>query len=279
MSRPAITMSKLGSYGRLGNQMFQIAAILGQFDRYTPRVPGWGTNDYNKWNYASYFPRLITHPPTEEYPIYREPQFSYSRIPDPAGRGIDLSGYFQTEKYFENFRHGVRESFTFRDDIIGTVKYLYLGVEWDKTCAIHIRRGDYVEKQDYHPLISPSYYKKGIEMTPATFYLVFSDDLEWCKKLDIWPPNTIFARTCPEYYPQEIIDLCAMSMSRYHIIANSTFSWWGAWLAEQRDPSTKIIYPTPWFADPSLDTRDLIPNRSSWTSLPARNLPAGLLQG
>ena len=186
LRRPCITSSRIGSNGRLGNQMFQIAAVVGQQDRFEIRLPGWGRTEHNPWNYASYFPHLITYPTRETLPIWEEPHFHFAPIPE-NGKGWDLSGYFQSEKYFESFTKEVSQAFTFREDIVKEIKILYPDIKWSEACAIHIRRGDYVQKQDCHPLLSSFYYQQSISLINTHTYLVFSDDLEWCQAAPFWP--------------------------------------------------------------------------------------------
>ena len=101
-----------------------------------------------------------------------------------------------------------------------------------------VRRGDYVSNPN-HPLQTVEYYQRALEMLPDLDVIVFSDDPDWCNAQEIFQPdrfsisesNTVDA------------DLCLMSLCKYHILANSSLSWWGAWLAK----SEKIIAPKNWF--------------------------------
>ena len=104
--------------------------------------------------------------------------------------------------------------------------------------SLHVRRGDYVSNP-HHPVQTVEYYQRALEMLPDLDVIVFSDDPDWCKSQEIFQPdrfsisesNTVDA------------DLCLMSLCKYHTIANSSLSWWGAWLAK----SEKVIAPKNWF--------------------------------
>jgi hypothetical protein len=135
-----------------------------------------------------------------------------------------------------------------------------------ESVALHIRRGDYVtlpSASSYHGLCSLQYYERGIDCikqnvkTPVFF--VFSDDIEWAKNnLNIDAPVHYVDKIQPAHCDMRLMRLC-----HHHIIANSSFSWWGAWLAENLDKT--VIAPRQWFNHSDNDTRDLIPE--SWNLL------------
>jgi hypothetical protein len=117
----------------------------------------------------------------------------------------------------------------------------YSDILFENTCSIHVRRGNYVERQDFHPLQSIDYYKQAISIIGEnTLFLIFSDDIEWCESNLDFIKNKIFISGNLDYQ-----DLYLMSMCNHNIIANSSFSWWGAWLNNHKDK--KIIYPSLWF--------------------------------
>jgi hypothetical protein len=185
---------------------------------------------------------------------------------DPAILNIKdnvyLDGYWQSEKYFIDIEQIIRREFTFKVDPTERNRQTSNIIASSESVAVHIRRGDYVtlaQANSFHGLCPPEYYqlaadeiKKQVNM-PVFF--VFSDDIEWVKdnvKLDY---KTIFIdHNDPD---QGYEDLRLMSLCRHHIIANSSFSWWGAWL----NPSPKkiVVAPRIWFQKASQDTRDLIP--------------------
>jgi len=248
-----ITFSKLGKYGRLGNSMFQVAATLA------------AAQDQNKkalfptWSYAKYFQGLI--PQHSNYFIqfppmftYNEPRFTYDKIP-MLTVNTDLRGYFQSEKYFAKHSGMIRRLFKPTDDIALKLKKEYKGLNFKNMVAVHVRRTDYLELADYHPVCEKEYYADAahamIKENPNVSFLVFSDDKEYCKKL--------FGELVGWYVIEgnsDIDDLFLMARCRYHIIANSSFSWWGSYLAKSR----LTIAPKKWFgpSGPS-STADLIP--------------------
>ena len=134
--------------------------------------------------------------------------------------------------------------------------------------SIHVRRGDYVSDaitQEIHGLSPLEYYAAAIQhiahVAVQPHFFVFSDDPSWVRQnLHIdYPTTYVEHNTADRNYE----DLRLMSLCRHHIIANSTFSWWGAWLGSNR--AKMVIAPKRWFNTPDKDTRDLIPR--SWIQL------------
>jgi hypothetical protein len=121
--------------------------------------------------------------------------------------------------------------------------------------GLHIRRSDYVQKQNYHPLCTLDYYKEALEKLPKKVpVVVVSDDPEWCSDQSIFDSDRFLISESDD----NIVDMCILSTCKYHIIANSSFSWWGAWLAN----SEKVIAPKVWFGPAAnLDDSDIVPER------------------
>ena len=120
------------------------------------------------------------------------------------------------------------------------------------TCSIHVRRGDYLNLSEHHPLCDIEYYKDAMEHMPNdTVYLVFSDDISWCKE-NFLGDNYIFIED-----NSDIFDLYLMSLCHNNIIANSSYSWWGAWLNNNKNKI--VVSPKMWFgpAKVGLDTKDV----------------------
>lgn len=239
-----ITFSNLGNFGRLGNQLFQIAAVLGASKSQLKSAK------FNKWNYSDFFKNPIdqTLDPSEIKNIYRERGFNYTPI--PVMNDMDLIGYFQSEKYFLNAKDLVMYHFDFSD-------HLYDGKidESVESCSIHVRRTDYLKFSEYHPFPGMDYYLRSIEKMREfgikKFYL-FSDDIDWCMKTFSGHNDIEYIRGNPD-----IKDMALMSQCKNNIIANSSFSWWGAWL--NKNPDKIVIAPSVWFG-PSMksgSTRDL----------------------
>ena len=152
---------------------------------------------------------------------------------------VDIFGYYQSHKYFDHIEDEIREDFTFDADLVKSCKeFLEYTYVYRDVIALHIRRGDYVSNPN-HPSQPILYYQRGLEMLPDLDVIVFSDDAEWCKQQEIFSSDRF---SISEGNTTDA-DLCLMSMCQYHIIANSSFSWWGAWLAK----SKKVIAPKNWF--------------------------------
>jgi Glycosyl transferase family 11 len=261
-----ISFNLLGQRGRLGNQMFQYAALKGIADKHGYEFTIPNSNGANEWTDHLLFNAFELSSLKNVGSIntnlqLKENSFSFddnilSNCPDD----VDLIGYFQSEKYFEHVAGDLRKDFTFKQETrdwanknIQQIK----DMSSDKLLSLHIRRGDYVVQQSHHPLCSLEYYEKALSLMPKdVFGIIFSDDLDWAYEQDVFDKTRFFF---PPKSNNNIQDLCLMSMCDYHVIANSSFSWWGAWLAD----SEKVIAPKEWFG-PSYSghgTEDLIPAR------------------
>lgn len=188
----------------------------------------------------------------QNYKVYHEPSFNYVEIPDFKS-DIKLVGYFQSEKYFTEYREEILELFSIDDESQKIITEKYSDILKLDNCSLHVRRGDFVNLQNYHTLQTIDYYKKSVEIIGENkYYLIFSDDIKWCEENLSFIKNKIFISGNYDY-----IDLYLMSLCKNNIIANSTFSWWGAWL--NRNNNKKVIIPTKWFGvnNTHLNTIDL----------------------
>jgi len=175
----------------------------------------------------------------------------YNTCPDD----VDLFGYFQTEKYFADIRDELLEDFTFLPNIYNPAKEMRDEMS-DEIIALHIRRGDYVE-QPWHGPQTTDYYETALSLLPQELpVVIFTDDPIWAFDQKLFAPD----RFSISEGNSNLFDMCLMSMCQYHIIANSSFSWWGAWLSD----SKQVIAPKRWFGPPldeKNDTKDLVPAR------------------
>ena len=178
----------------------------------------------------------------------------FNRVPDWAC----IQGYFQSEKYFKHIRDELLLDYTFQDYILNPCKEMMSQFD-EPPISLHVRRTDYTTNPN-HTAIPLKYYESALEEVPTTYdsctlpVLVFSDDPEWCKEQELFKDDRFMIAEGNSGY----VDMCLMTMCSYHIIANSSFSWWGAWLSD----SKKVIAPSGWFAESNnqlLDTKDLIP--------------------
>lgn len=240
--------------GRLANQLFQVASCIGLSRKYNVelRLP--------EWEYAPYFDADF---PTGTVPSARhiqEPGFTFS--PDfwdvqDWGRDIAVSGYLQSPKFWEGHESEIRRQFRFRADFAEACIEPFREAFDKPTIAIHVRRGDYIENPCYVNL-PPTYYILSLEHEFPDWrncnLIFFSDDIDYCKIHYQCLPNAFFSDNFVD-----IADLCLMSQCDHFIIANSSFSYWGAYLCEKE--GTKIVYPVRHFAGKLAgnSTRDLYP--------------------
>ena len=176
-----------------------------------------------------------------------------------------LLGYWQSEHYFEEVADQVRQAFHFRLPLPPADEALAQQIQSTRSVSVHVRRGDYLKKrrvEDYN-VCSENYYRRAIKAIQAqvkqpVFY-VFSDDPDWCKAQAFFPSDTIFVSG--HEGPDAYLDMQLMSLCRHHIIANSSFSWWGAWLGQDQD--TVTIAPNTWFRN--RPRPDILP--SNWMTI------------
>lgn len=195
-----------------------------------------------------------------------EPHFDFWSDFHSLHNNIYLDGYWQSEQYFIKSEHLVRNAFTFRKPLADKNLVIAEAILKVNAVSLHVRRGDYVtnSKNAFLGVCSLKYYQDAIDhiaknVQNPVFY-IFSDDITWVKDNLIvqFEKNYIDHNKGENNY----IDMQLMSLCQHHIIANSSFSWWGAWL----NPSNKkiAIAPKNWFAN-GQSSADLIPN--SWTRL------------
>lgn len=181
--------------------------------------------------------------------------------------GKTMHGYWQSEKYFQKY-HGELVKEFIPMVVSEETKQIYNNLLNSIVVAIHIRRGDYISNPNAlkkHGFCSISYYKNGIleinSKVDINTYAIFSDDMAWAKENlshFLKDSNVVWVEG-----KSAIEDLWLMTACSHHIISNSTFSWWGAWLAQSSGQI--VIAPTPWFDDLTLSSVDIIPE--SWIVL------------
>jgi len=260
-----ITHNSIGYNGRLGNQMFQYAALkalsLGTgFECFLPNhltVKPDGAYDYTNNKWLEYKLDLlecfnITSPVQENtlINIYQEKGFTFDPGISLVGDNTAIEGYFQSYKYFESFEKEIKNEFTFKPNILEKCKNIIL--KYTNPVSIHIRRGDYVKHPNYW-VVTPEYIQSALEQFSDNEYtfLIFSDDIEWCK--EIFPEGVIFMEGNNQFE-----DLCLMSLCNHNIISNSTFSWWGAFL--NKNKNRRVIAPQMWYSEYK-DLSDLYPKQ------------------
>jgi hypothetical protein len=178
-----------------------------------------------------------------------------------------LWGFWQSYKYFEMFNNIIRKDFTFKHKIpLGNEKYAREMKE-SVSVGIHIRRGDYLSNtitNSIHGVLPIQYYRDAISLIHNKYgackLFIFSDDIEWVKNFLSKEILLNDYRVVKDVHTSSHTDLFLMSQCQHNIIANSSFSWWAAWLNGNEEKM--VVAPQKWFADSSIDTKDLLPD--SW---------------
>ena len=233
--------------GRLGNSMFQIAMSIGYARKYGYK---WAVQE-RPHNNESAIHRVYPNLPKtrergltfQEHPSkfceqhkthFDNCHFDYHEIPD-KGPDIFFSGFWQSWKYFEHCKEEVKEVFKL-PHVEGYEDYV----------SIHVRRGDYVQYAGSFPPITVEFIEKAMRQIRKPKYLVFSDDIQWCKDSLSHLNNSIQKFEFSEGR-NELQDLSLMASCGHHIIANSTFSWWAAYLGH--NPNRIVVSPSAktWF--------------------------------
>ena len=255
----------LGKNGRFGNQMFQYAATKGiaanrGVDFCIPPGPvndGEFNDEENQHKLFMAF-QLSSIKEVNMFPApYRqEESFNFDEdLFNNCEDNVNLYGYLQSEKYFKHIETEIRKDFIWRDDVWNTCKEIFDEIIPDgEAISLHVRRTDQVTKSKYHPVQPNSYYEKALAKLPDVPVIVFSDEPEWCKTQEIFESDRFLISDSSD----NIHDMCLMSMCKYQIIVNSSYSWWGAWLSG----SENVIAPTVWFGEEAgLDDKDIVPDR------------------
>jgi len=259
-----LAFNHLGQLGRLGNQMFQYASLRGIAAKrnYDFGIPASNFND--EWTSHQLFevfdlPFLpkqnIKYLDMGQAPVVQEKHFHFDEVLlNQCPNDVSLLGYFQSEKYFKHIENSIKEDFAFRSHILEPCKEIF--ESFDNPVSLHVRRTDYLTNSANHHNLDMSYYEEALKHFDGRQIIVFSDDPEWCMEQSIFDSDDFIVSESGD----NKIDLCLMSMCTSHIMANSSFSWWGAWLSG----STDVIAPSKWFGPNNADkeTKDLIPE--SW---------------
>ncbi len=272
--------------GGLGNQMFQYATAFALAQRHGREVqldlrgygPGTGQPHLLRWQ----VPARPTGPGHAwRYPrpalVLARRQRWFARLWrchaetglrfDPVLRQypppLHLDGYFQCERYFAEAREPLRAQFRPRSAPTSSTRgWVERITDADDSVAVHVRRGDYLGPvhSALHGVCGASYYEAAASLvarrTGARRFFVFSDDLAWARAMLKLPGPTAHVEghtQTPEW------DLHLMSLCAHHVCANSSFSWWGAWLGGH--PAQTVVAPRRWFASPQLDAGDIVPAR------------------
>jgi hypothetical protein len=267
--------------GGLGNQMFQYACGLAAALRAGQEL-FMDLSAYAKSDFRSYELDVFGILP-KPYPGYLKPfiQSSKNSLLDPLKpikrfkekryysyyedikrlKGASyIDGYWQSEKYFVDFEVQIRETFEFKKAPDGQNTKVASQIKSADSISLHVRRTDYISNtkaNSFHGVCQIEYYKKAIELICQKIsdphFFIFSDDSEWCaQNFDFLVNKTIVSHNTGA---ASFEDMRLMSLCDHNIIANSSFSWWGAWL--NANPDKIVVAPSEWLGDKSYDTSDV----------------------
>jgi len=199
--------------------------------------------------------------------IKEKEEFRFDQNVLSAKGNVVLYGRWQSEKYFADNALDVRRAFRFRQKLSGEAASLAERIENSNSVSIHVRRGDYVNFENMKKITGGtdlSYYAQAVsyiaERIPEPHFFIFSDDIAWCRENLKIPFPVIY---CDEKTagPKNAFHLELMSLCKYNIITNSTFSWWGAWL--NANLRKIVVAPKRWFS--IAENNDTVP--SSWVRI------------
>ena len=271
-------MHTINLEGGLGNQLFMIFTALGHAFKYKTSYYfedveiQTGSRRKTYWNsilkpLQPYCKKSPLTPPTTKSYIYREPNFHYTEIP-PFYNDIHVKmvGYYQSYKYFHEYEDEIFKMLEIEKKREEVKRKINKNIDWNETVSMHFRIGDYKSLPQYHPVLSLEYYKNaltGLENKNRTvLYFCEDEDIEEVtqkvEKLIEGFPTMKFERM-ENAGLEDWEEMLAMSLCRHHIIANSSFSYFGAYFDSKKD--TQVYYPSVWFGPALADknTKDICP--------------------
>jgi hypothetical protein len=250
--------------GGLGNMLFQLATMYSYSlkHNYKPLInfTHTGTLHNGPDVYASNIFRNL-EPLSEdvEWSLYEEKDFHYTPIPQFEVDNLIFKGFFQSYKYLDEYKSQIQELFSPDNNTLDYIKSKYSFIFSEPYVSLHVRRGDYLKFSEYHYNLSVDYYLNAIDYFSGSKFLVFSDDIEWCKQ-HFKGPQFVFVEQETDY-----VDLYLMSLCTHNIISNSTFSWWAAYL--NKNPNKIVVHSDKWFGPKNEvnNIKDLFP--TNWVCL------------
>jgi hypothetical protein len=237
----AIGFSNLGNYGRMGNQMFQYAALRGianqnNFDWVVPAQEKFKDTYHSVSNIFDCFELLQARERMKdvefEYLIQEPPNNIFcSDLFYSCPDNSDLIGYFHSKRYFSSIRKIIFNEFKFLND--------NKPIDIDKYISIHVRRDDYIGFEGVCPQQPDEYYISALlNFDKKLPVIVSSDDIEWCSEQDVFSSDRFIMSGLDPYK-----DMFIMSQANGNIISNSTYAWWGAYLSKNKN----VVMPKNWY--------------------------------
>lgn len=233
--------------GGLGNQLFQISNALSKslengasllLRRHSQtQLQGNDTSKYidNVYKKINFSDLILT-----ELNI-TEKEWSYNTIKIPKDKSIQFTGYYQSSLNFKKHKQEVIECFSPSLEFKKSMIKKYKKLSNENNISIHVRRGDYLNFQNIHPVISKSYITECLNrISKYDHIFIFTDDKEWVN-------NNLFFENSTLVSEDDWVEMWIMSMCRINIISNSSFSWWGSYL--NQNPNKEVYSPSIWFGE------------------------------
>lgn len=260
--------------GGLGNQMFQYAFYLSLKERFTDVKLDITPYTVSQFHYGYELGEvfgikadlatieeihyLINNSNSKLSTIFIERQFNFDKKVFEIEGEVLFYGYWQTEKYFKSIEGIIKKEFVFKRPLDNKNIELVDQINEVNSVSLHIRRGDYVSIKNLAHICTLEYYQKAVKLikekiSKPVFY-IYSDEIEWVKENISLEEDIIFVdwnKGEDSYKDMQLMSLC-----KHNILANSSFSWWAAWLNNNKNKM--VIAPSRWFNNKTDDIRDLI---------------------
>lgn len=258
--------------GGLGNQLFQYATARAISERLQTEVKldisAYGEYKLHKYalNYFNIVENIATQKDLLDLSAKEELHFHFDKNVGKYSDNLYIKGYWQTEKYFSEISEILQQEVSVSSDLSGKDQEVATQILKKNSVSLHVRRGDYVKQTYDDDQILDScdleYYKKAVECISSKVdtphFFIFSDDHKWVRENLIleYPVTFVDHNSALKHYQ----DLRLMSLCEHNIIANSSFSWWGAWL--NKNPDKVVCAPRYWFSANAhnLNSKDIVPD-------------------
>lgn len=253
VSQQVLTFARLGQYGRLGNQLFQIAATIGLAEAHGYSWDFFQTID----NCAA--GRLFQlqgglnkHTPVLDYKEQNQVYYNVVLPKIQKSAVISLNGYFQDYRHFERSLRAISRYLQLPTELVQRVQGKVPEVDSQSSVALHVRRGDYLKLNALYNVLDANYYLRALSLIDERIdtVIIVSDDISWCKKniASKIPYKTVFSP-----FKDELSDFVLLHLSKRTVISNSSFSWWAAFLKYVRsdkqmdDMDIHVLAPALWY--------------------------------
>ena len=248
-----VTFPDIGKRGRLGNQLFQIAATVGIAKRnrlewvFPPTIEDCAAGKLLVLKTQRPLPKKGQVRVTERSQLY----YDVALKPNDTHSIFAISGYFQSLRYFENSLSSLKPVLQISGQLIDKVAFAMQHVHLENSIGLHVRRGDYIKLNNLYGVLDENYYLSAISLARNHNLhngriIIVSDDVEWCKNYLMAKMGTLGKKIMfSPFSNDELLDFVLLYLTRHNIIANSSFSWWAAFLKRIHEPSIPRFVVAP----------------------------------